>query len=99
LRTFDRLYTAPRAGFASREDYYAQCSAKGELSKIRVPTTILAAEDDPIVPSAIFKDAVLAGQVRLWMVPGGGHMGFISRHMTDLGSRRWLDAQVVAWAC
>jgi predicted alpha/beta-fold hydrolase len=98
LRTFDQIYTAPQAGFASREDYYAQCSAKGVLSKIIIPTTILAAEDDPIVPGVIFKDAKLAAQVRLRLSPGGGHMGFISRHVTPLGDRRWLDAQIMAWA-
>jgi predicted alpha/beta-fold hydrolase len=98
LRTFDQIYTAPLAGFASREDYYAQCSAKGVLSDIAIPTTILAAEDDPIVPSRIFGDAPLAAAVRLNVVPGGGHLGFIDRRVTKLGDRRWLDAQVVEWA-
>ena len=98
LRAFDQIYTAPQAGFTSREDYYAECSAKGVLSKIRLPTTILAAEDDPIVPGVIFKDTKLGPKVRLRLSPGGGHMGFINRHVTALGDRRWLDAQVVAWA-
>jgi hypothetical protein len=97
LRTFDSLYTAPRAGFASREEYYAQCSAKPVLSGINIPTTILSSLDDPIVPASIFQDLPRYESVTLRLEPAGGHMGFISRDMTRLGDRRWLDLQVVEW--
>ncbi len=97
LRTFDSLYTAPRAGFASREDYYAKCSAKPVLSRIKIPTTILSSMDDPIVPASIFRDLPKNESVTLRVESAGGHMGFISRDVTKLGDRRWLDLHVVEW--
>ena len=54
LRRFDDLYTAPRNGFGDAENYYRVCSALGNLSRVRAPTRLLFALDDPIVaPGAL----------------------------------------------
>jgi len=98
LRQFDAAYTAPVAGFASRDEYYALSSAKDVLGHIELPTLILAAADDPIVPVASFAGLRLSAQTTLRIEDGGGHMGFISHEVTALGDRRWLDAQVLTWA-
>ena len=50
LRAFDAAYTAPQAGFPSRDAYYAQCSCGPHLAGIQVPTVILTALDDPFAP-------------------------------------------------
>jgi len=54
VRQFDELYTAPHGGFSGAEDYYAKSSALPLLAKTRVPTLILHARDDPLVPLAPF---------------------------------------------
>jgi predicted alpha/beta-fold hydrolase len=98
LRIFDRIFTAPRAGFQSREEYYARCSSKDALALIKIPTTILSSIDDPIVPSSIFKNVNLSSSITLQIESAGGHMGFISDEKTELGDRRWMDFHVFRWA-
>ena len=96
LRQFDEVYTAPVAGFASRDDYYARCSAKSVLSSINLSTNILVAADDPIIPVGIFRSLDLSC-VSIRIENYGGHMGFFSRDRTSYGDRRWLDAFVLDW--
>ena len=56
VRDFDRLFTAPYFGFGDEEDYYHRASAMRIVDRIRVPSLIIAADDDPFVPSAPFHD-------------------------------------------
>ncbi len=97
LRDVDELYTAPAGGFADANDYYRRCSAKPLLSKINTPTVILTAKDDPFVPVEDFETADLSSQVFLHMEPTGGHMGYLSKHSTPLGTRRWLDYALISY--
>lgn len=97
LRLFDELYTAPRAGFRSRSQYYDQSSARHVTNRIATPTLILAAADDPIIPPASFVGVQLSGAVRFQLEPSGGHMGFISARPTRFGDRRWMDVAVIDW--
>ena len=41
-------------GFGTAENYYRQCSAAPHLANVRVPTLILTAADDPLVPPEPF---------------------------------------------
>ncbi|REJ76529.1 MAG: alpha/beta fold hydrolase [Planctomycetota bacterium] len=96
LYDFDDLYTAPVSGFASAEDYYARCSAAQFLPAIDVPTLILAARDDPLVPVSIFAGCAHSSSVRMHISGGGGHLGFIARRGED-PDRRWMDWRVLDW--
>ena len=96
LRQFDEVYTAPVAGFVSRDDYYTQCSSQSVISSITVPTDILVAADDPIIPVDIFRSKS-SSSVLVRIETYGGHMGFYSRDHTSYGDRRWLDAFVLDW--
>ncbi len=96
LREFDEIYTAPEAGFASRLEYYQKCSSAPVLPKITLPTTILAAKDDPIIPAASLVDKV-PSHITFRMEDYGGHVGFYSANVTEYGDRRWLDAYVLDW--
>ena len=51
----DDMYTAPLSGFANAEAYYAIASSKPWLPHITIPTLILGAHDDPIVPAEVFE--------------------------------------------
>lgn len=96
MRDFDDYYTRAVWGFVSVSDFYADGSAKPWLEHIRVPTMILAAEDDPIVPPAIFATTPRSPSVQLHLCKTGGHMGFLSRRGVD-GDRRWMEWRIVDW--
>src|SRR5262249_30618270 len=50
IRLFDDRYTAPDGGYSSVSDYYTRASSLPMVAEIKVPTLIIAAQDDPIVP-------------------------------------------------
>ncbi len=96
LRVFDDVYTAPASGFESVDDYYAQSSSGQFLPRISVPTLIIAAADDPMIPAASFENLPLGPGVRLHLSKHGGHLGFVGRQSAD-SDRRWLDWRIVDW--
>ncbi len=77
LYTFDNLFTAPLHGFKNTEDYWHRASAKPGLGRIRIPTLVLNARNDPFVPAASLPGPQDVGDwVTLWQPRGGGHVGF-----------------------
>ena len=96
LYDFDATFTAPVAGFASADEYYERASAGPLLSRIGVPTLIVASADDPIVPIGPFEQAAYGAHTKLAILPSGGHLGFIGRSRVD-PDRRWLDWRIVEW--
>lgn len=97
LRQIDEVVTAPFGGFRDVNDYYHRCSPRHSASFIELPTLILAAADDPIVPANSVTEAAYSPAVQLSLQSSGGHLGFISRAPTPLGDRRWLDFAVIDW--
>ncbi len=96
---FDQRVTAPLNGFASAEDYYRRCSAAPLLANIRIPVDILASDDDPFVPAAMFRSVPNDnGAIELHLTRSGGHMGFLSAFETSFGDRRWMDEALLHFA-
>lgn len=79
VRAFDEMYTAPHHGFRDAADYYYRASALRVVDRIRVPTLVLASEDDPFVPADQFRDAAVRGNpyISVVITLHGGHCGFI----------------------
>lgn len=76
---FDDAYTAPLNGFADAEDYYARCASATYLQRIRRPTLILHALDDPfMVPGIVPRAEQLAPSITLELAERGGHVGFMA---------------------
>ncbi len=96
LYDFDDQYTAPMIGFDSAADYYALCSAKQFLKNIEVPTLILTAKNDPLVPITSFDGVQLSDAVTLHIAEGGGHLGYLAQRGHD-PDRRWMDWRIVDW--
>lgn len=96
LIDFDELYTAPAAGFDSAEHYYEHSSAKPFISDIKVHTSVLVAEDDPMICANSWNDISIPPNVTLCMTQQGGHLGFIGRKGVD-PDNRWMDWRVVDW--
>lgn len=97
LRDFDEFYTAPRAGFRNREEYYRLCSAKPILKDITLPTLFLAAADDPVVPAQSFDNVHFNPATAVHLEKTGGHMGFIQKKRTEWDDYRWMDTFLIDW--
>ena len=96
LWELDDRITAPLSGFSGAEEYYDRSSCRALLSKIRIPTLVIAARDDPIVPIDCFDGACDAYReldrdweagCQLFDQSSGGHVGFVGRRGT-----RWLES-------
>ncbi|HXE73891.1 MAG TPA: alpha/beta fold hydrolase [Candidatus Nitrosotenuis sp.] len=94
LAEFDEIVVAPLAGFASAADYWARCSTRGVLGRIRRPTLLLSARDDPFMrPEHLPGPAELASPwLRADFQDRGGHLGFLGP-----GLRPWSEERVMAW--
>jgi predicted alpha/beta-fold hydrolase len=80
FRDFDDAATAPLHGFAGAADYYGQSSSAAYLGRIRVPTLLIHAEDDPFLPAAsIPRSSIEANPDLVAVLPErGGHVGFVA---------------------
>ena len=80
LRQFDDAFTAPLHGFADAADYYAKSSSGAYVERIRVPTLLIHAEDDPFLPASRLPRAAAAANpnVETAFSAHGGHVGFIA---------------------
>jgi predicted alpha/beta-fold hydrolase len=83
--------------FGTLTRYYNRASAIRFLPSIRVPTLIVTAADDPIVPVHSFARARLSRVTRLVITERGGHLGFIGRTRPADPDHRWMDWRVVDW--
>jgi uncharacterized protein len=75
---FDHLYTAALHGFEGAEDYYARNSSKHFVEHIAIPTLIINALNDPLVPAASLPQDLIARLPHVWLelTEAGGHCGF-----------------------
>jgi predicted alpha/beta-fold hydrolase len=90
----DRI-TAPLHGFRDVNDYYQRSSSRQYLKGIRVPTLILQARDDPLIPpDAIPSPDELSASVELELSDHGGHVGFVAGQV-PFRPRYWLAERIV----
>jgi hypothetical protein len=81
---FDDTVTAPLHGFLGADDYWARSSSGPWLARIRVPTLVLNARNDPFMPASALDAAAQAlrdiqSSVTLDFPSSGGHAGFPGR--------------------
>ncbi|MBI2795508.1 MAG: alpha/beta fold hydrolase [Gemmatimonadetes bacterium] len=95
LWEFDDAMTAPLHGFRDAAQYYARSSSLGYLARVRRPSLLLSAVDDPFLPASVLDDvrAVARGNpaLRLEFPERGGHVGFVS------GARRGEPFYYAEW--
>lgn len=66
------------AGFKDSEAYYDGYSIAGErLLDLKIPSTVLTAADDPVVPVEDFDKLPDIPQLEVLVSPHGGHCGFL----------------------
>jgi predicted alpha/beta-fold hydrolase len=92
---FDDYYTARLFGFGTAADYYRTQSSHQFLEGIRVPTLLVIAKNDPLVPFPVYRHPAFTQNryLQLVAVDHGGHLGFIARRTP----RFWLDGVVMEW--
>lgn len=78
-RQYDHVATAPLHGFESAEDYWGRSSSIHYLERIRRPTLLISARDDPFIPaSCLPEDAVDRSRwLQAEFTRRGGHAGFV----------------------
>ena len=91
---YDRVVTAPLHGFADEEDYWRRSSSLPYLARVRRPTLLVSAVDDPFIPPSSLPDPqTLPPVVRAEFVPHGGHVGFIEGRPWRTSS--WAERRAV----
>lgn len=99
IRDWDENVVAPRFGFRGAEHYYADMSVCWRLSMLAVPTLLVAARHDPMVPENTVLPALEAPPSMLdvrW-IEEGGHVGFPKNVNIGDGAPGALEPQVLAW--
>lgn len=93
LYDIDDRITAPSFGFGGAGRYYATQSARNFLDRIRVPTLLIHAKDDVLVPSGSYAHNAFRSNpfLRLITTEHGGHLGFLSRR----APRFWIDEAAI----
>lgn len=93
LWEFDDLFTAPVCGFGNAANYYRQAAAIRVVHHMRLPTLVIASEDDPLVPVTPLERLRGNEAVELRITRHGGHVAYIGWRE----HRRWLDEQISQW--
>jgi uncharacterized protein len=94
FREFDNLVTAPLHGFRDVDHYWSAASSGPWLERIRVPTLLLNARNDPFLPEQALLAASrkAAPSVVLEFPRTGGHAGFLSG---PFPGRSWLPQRLL----
>jgi predicted alpha/beta-fold hydrolase len=78
--------------FPTAQAYYDAYALMGTaIADINIPTTIVTAEDDPIIPVKDFYDLEPGEHIRLLIHPHGGHNGFI----TGFKLQSWYENMII----
>ena len=93
IREFDELATAPLHGFRDADHYYESSSSARWLGRVRVPTLLLHALDDPFLPRSAVPLTEIGSNpwLSLGLVPRGGHVGFVEG--TPASPRFWAEEE------
>jgi hypothetical protein len=94
---FDDRVTAPLHGFRDALHYYTASSSRQFLNRIRIPTLIVHATDDPFMPASAIPEAnELSPAIEFDLSRHGGHVGFVGGRV-PWRPRYWLEERLPAW--
>jgi uncharacterized protein len=94
LDDFTDYYIAPLNGFKDAKEYYDRCAAMHVVDKIRVPSLLLNAQNDPVLSEscAMLDTARHSDYIFSEMPKHGGHCGFYAPNTNDL---YWGDTRMI----
>ncbi len=82
---FDNLVTGPLHGFLNAAHYYKECSSIFSLPKVRIPTKIVNALNDPILSPQCYPHEQVENNPLLELKTPvfGGHVGFMGLNLKN----------------
>lgn len=94
LMDYDNYFTAPLGGFKNADHYYRECSTVNSIEEIRIPTLIVTARNDPLLPHTDlpYRECMRSRYVSLETPDEGGHLGFIKK---NLHGRAWSEERAL----
>jgi uncharacterized protein len=99
IRAYDEEVIAPMHGFCDAHDYYVNASSGPGLADVRVPTLVVHAADDPMIPEVSvrrwLRDASPA--VRVAWSERGGHVGWFAGVREKAWINTWAIDRVVSF--
>ena len=97
IREFDHFYTAPHSGFTSEDDYYERASSLPYIPNIKLPSLIVHAKDDPMIPYDPLERPEVASNPNVLVIgtENGGHVGFVAYHPVFGDDRFWAEAKAI----
>lgn len=99
FRVFDGQVIAPMHGFPDVDTYYEQASSGPWLSRIRVPTLLVHADDDPMVPHASVRPwlSKVSPSVTVETTRHGGHIGWLAGLDEESWISGWANRRALAF--
>jgi uncharacterized protein len=97
FRGFDGEIIVPMHGFEDVDDYYWEASAGRWLDRIQVPTLLLHAEDDPMVPIETVRPWLRAASsvVKATVSKHGGHIGWLAGFDESSWIKGWATREML----
>ncbi|WP_352339376.1 alpha/beta fold hydrolase [Psychrobacter sp. 16-MNA-CIBAN-0192] len=95
ISEFDNIFTAPRHGYRSKNDYYYKASALPHLIHIAKPTLVISAKDDPFL-GAVATPGDVSSSVTLLNTRHGGHIGFLD-YQNRKFNLEWLPKTAISF--
>jgi predicted alpha/beta-fold hydrolase len=96
---FDSVVTGPVHGFSGAHEYYRRSSAIGFINRVRVPTLLLSAWDDPFLPRHVLERVRAIARdnpcLNIEFSPRGGHVGWIEGQ--PWSQRFYMESRVIDW--
>ena len=93
LTATTEFFATRYAGFPDLDSYLQGYAVTGEaLAELSVPTRIIAAADDPVIPIEDLADVAITEALTVDVFPRGGHCAFLESYRL----RSWLDRAVLA---
>lgn len=96
LRAQTEWLVANQTNFPDLDAYLEGYSVDGDyLEGLEVPTLIITAEDDPIIPIGDFRDLPAVEALEIEVLARGGHCGFIENWRMD----SWIEQRLIGDLC
>lgn len=97
MRALTEWLVQRHTDLGSLDAYFDGYSIAGDrLCALQVPTHILMAADDPVIPAEDFHALSLPDATRVELLPWGGHCGFLEDARLSGYAERWLAARLAA---
>jgi uncharacterized protein len=92
LRVMTDMLIGRYTQYENAKHYFSSYAVRpDDISAIPVPTTIITAEDDPIIPVADFRELKPNGHTRIVIHANGGHNGFVE----NFRLKTWYEREMV----